>query len=91
MVTKCVNPSCATEFRYFRGGKLFHVAPNSRAMTHDADFQGHSNVIEFFWLCEACSSKITIVPDNFRNPANDGKEHIRSLLQLIRPYREAVD
>jgi hypothetical protein len=91
MVTKCANPSCATEFRYFRGGKLFHVAPNSGPMTHDADFQGHGHVIEVFWLCEACASTTTIVPGNFRKSANDGKEHLRWHPQLIRPYPAAVD
>jgi len=79
MVTKCANPACPTEFRYFRGGKLFHVEPDARPMTHDADFRGHSHAIEFFWLCEACALTMAIVPEDFRTPANDANEHIRSL------------
>ena len=65
MVATCVNPACATPFRYLRGGRLFLVnlpadpGDLSRlgAMTNAAQFS------EFFWLCEHCCLTMRIVVD----------------------------
>lgn len=43
MVSKCHNPRCQSEFRYFGDGKLFEFPPASA---------GDST--ELFWLCETC-------------------------------------
>ena len=43
MVSKCHNPRCSAEFRYFGEGKLFEFPPDSV----------HENS-ELYWLCAAC-------------------------------------
>ena len=43
MVSKCHNPHCQSEFRYFGDGKLFEFPPAAA---------GDST--ELFWLCDAC-------------------------------------
>jgi len=63
MLTKCANPSCTREFRYFSSGKLFLVEADSRVMTADLDLQEHGRDIKFYWLCEECVSMMTTVPD----------------------------
>jgi hypothetical protein len=63
MTAKCVNPACATPFRYLRGRRLFLVdSPtdpaalvNLGAMTSAAHFS------EFFWLCENCCQSMHVV------------------------------
>ena len=49
MVSKCHNPRCQSEFRYFGDGKLFEFPPASA---------GDST--ELFWLCETCSRTHTL-------------------------------
>lgn len=43
MVSKCYNPRCSAEFRYFGDGKLFEFPPDS---VHETS--------ELYWLCDAC-------------------------------------
>ena len=52
MVSKCHNPRCANEFRYFGDGKLFEFPPASA---------GES--AELFWLCEICYQTHTLERD----------------------------
>jgi hypothetical protein len=49
MVSKCHNPRCSAEFRYFGDGKLFEFPPDSAG--------GNS---ELFWLCDACYQTHTL-------------------------------
>ena len=84
MVTKCANPSCAAMFRYFRGGKLFVLASNSRAMMHEGDFREHGCATEYFWLCQECASTMTIISDGSIKPSKDGEEHIPSVWAVCR-------
>jgi hypothetical protein len=49
MVSKCHNPRCQSEFRYFGDGKLFEFPPASA---------GDST--ELFWLCETCVRNHTL-------------------------------
>jgi hypothetical protein len=48
MVSQCLNPQCRAAFLYLRQGKLFAV----RA--------GHLASVEFFWLCDSCTTNFTI-------------------------------
>jgi hypothetical protein len=50
MVSKCHNPRCTAEFRYFGDGKLFAFPPDSA---------GENS--ELFWLCATCYNKHTLV------------------------------
>ena len=48
MVSHCVNPACRASFLYLRQGKLVAVRG------------GHLSAVEFFWLCDSCTSNFTI-------------------------------
>ena len=60
MVSKCANPACKETFRYLHQGKLFRfewtLTQESSLSTKD----GRRHV-EFYWLCEGCAEKMTIV------------------------------
>jgi len=64
MVSKCANPDCSAAFRYFHTGKLFRAETASgfdrRAMGQDAQQSKPLRRLEFFWLCEDCSGKMTL-------------------------------
>jgi hypothetical protein len=66
MVSKCANPNCAASFRYFHIGKLFRMETSSglerrRSMGLDEVLSRPLRRIEFYWLCENCASKMTLV------------------------------
>ncbi|MBO0912375.1 MAG: hypothetical protein J2P13_11335 [Acidobacteria bacterium] len=68
MVSKCANPDCTAPFRYFHTGKLFRVETSSglerrRAMGQSDEPRKPIRRLEFFWLCEDCASKMTLVFD----------------------------
>jgi hypothetical protein len=53
MVSKCHNPKCSAEFRYFGDGKLFEFPPDSIRETP-----------QLYWLCEHCVSTFTLQRDS---------------------------
>jgi hypothetical protein len=63
MVSKCSNPHCSASFRYLRTGKLFRF--DTPSGHDDGDWGGPKPVkrVEFFWLCEDCVTKFTLVTD----------------------------
>lgn len=68
MVSKCANPDCAAPFRYFHQGKLFRLETQAgpdrrRAMGDDEGAQKRLRRLEFYWLCEKCSSNMTLVSE----------------------------
>jgi hypothetical protein len=54
MMIKCANPSCSRPFRYLHEGKLFRL--DSSPPNGGGSFQ-HG---EWFWLCNPCTSKVTL-------------------------------
>ena len=48
MVSQCLNPSCRASFLYLRQGKGFAVR------------SGHLAPVEFYWLCDSCTTNFTI-------------------------------
>ena len=63
MVSKCSNPNCSASFLYLHRGKLFRFdAPNGRE-TPDWSSPKPVKSVQFFWLCEACVTKFTMVTD----------------------------
>ncbi len=63
MVSKCSNPLCSSPFLYFHYGKLFRFdRPNGHEAT-DWGARKPVQKVEFFWLCEACVTKFTLVTD----------------------------
>ena len=61
MVDKCANPDCKTPFRYFRDGKLFAA---HRPVKKKASSDSPGIAVEFFWLCESCCARMTLVFDD---------------------------
>ena len=66
MVSKCANPECVATFRYFHLGKLFRLEIDSgldrrRSMGTEEATKKPLRRIEFYWLCEDCAQKMTIV------------------------------
>jgi hypothetical protein len=52
MLAKCANPSCSHPFRYLHEGKLYRLElPEDR---------GSGAKSEWFWLCNQCSSQMTL-------------------------------
>ncbi len=63
MVSKCFNPVCSAPFLHLHVGKLFRFDTPSGQLRIDANAPKPIKKIEFFWLCEACATKFTLVPD----------------------------
>jgi hypothetical protein len=66
MVSKCANPDCSVPFRYFHTGKLFRAeiaAGLDRRRTLDQEARQNRPLrrLEFFWLCEDCAGKMTLI------------------------------
>ncbi len=65
MVTKCANPSCSAPFQYLRGGKLFLVdLARSPSGTERGSTTVRKRAVEYFWLCDRCSSELTVTVDS---------------------------
>lgn len=54
MVAKCSNPSCSAPFRYLEDGRLFRLERDP------ALGASQSKRVEYFWLCQRCSSTMTL-------------------------------
>lgn len=65
MISYCANPDCSMPFHYLRGGRLYRFevrrpsepcqdVPNAICSVKPA------SATIFFWLCEACCSKLTL-------------------------------
>ncbi|HTR66007.1 MAG TPA: hypothetical protein VMH85_09545 [Terriglobales bacterium] len=65
MLHKCANPNCASPFRRLDEGKLFQVEiePSSYAvLARGVSLRKTrtSRQVERFWLCDKCSSLLTL-------------------------------
>ena len=68
MVSKCANPDCSTPFRYFHTGKLFRADTafgfdRRRTMGQEVQQGKPLRRLEFFWLCDECARKMTLIFD----------------------------
>jgi hypothetical protein len=65
MLSKCANPECSTTFLYLHQGKLFRFEVETRARSPMAGPNGSAEKLplhtEYFWLCESCLGRITLV------------------------------
>ena len=52
MVSKCHNPRCSAQFRYFGDGKLFEFTPDSIRETS-----------QLYWLCDSCNQTHSLERD----------------------------
>jgi hypothetical protein len=55
MLSKCLNPTCSTPFRYLREGRIFHLQIRASGET------GATCRREYFWLCGSCCAAFTVV------------------------------
>ena len=60
MLSKCVNPTCSTSFRYLHEGKVFRLERGVDGTVHS------THQFEYFWLCPVCATFLTVV---FESPA----------------------
>jgi hypothetical protein len=66
MVSKCVNSECSATFRYFHVGKLYRIETSSGLERRRSMNQDESRPLrrtEFYWLCENCAPKMTLIAD----------------------------
>lgn len=64
MLSKCANPQCTASFRYLHDGKLFRMEVPAGFPAVDKPPQVAKKPpqrTEFFWLCEKCSTQMTLV------------------------------
>jgi hypothetical protein len=58
MLAKCLNPTCSATFRYLSDGRIFHLEIPVAGDTVT------SRRREYFWLCDSCCAKFTVVLKN---------------------------
>ena len=67
MLSKCANPDCSKPFLYLREGKLFRLEIPIEANAENDEGPGLGTKtavcyrVEFFWLCDDCSDRVTVV------------------------------
>lgn len=69
MLYKCANEACAVPFRRLREGKLFQVETEYFHADGEDSPKTHSRPwrrIEHYWLCDSCSSFVTLTFDRER-------------------------
>lgn len=72
MLAKCTNPSCFRPFLHLNEGRLFRleIDPARKPSAKEAT--------EYFWLCDDCSSELTL------RLAPDGRVVVEDLEQALR-------
>jgi hypothetical protein len=60
MVSKCANPACKTEFKYFRDGKLFEFEHVGGRWSHPGRAHKAPNHRTLYWLCKRCAANYTL-------------------------------
>jgi hypothetical protein len=84
MLTKCANPECTNPFRYLRGGRLFRLSVKIPTVS-----AGDKPIrrLERFWLCNSCSTFLTLVPDDNGGvrvaPLSESHNHNGSCIQIL--------
>ena len=68
MLSKCANPECSAQFRYFHQGKLFRLETSAgferrRSLGENELPQKPLRRVEFYWLCENCADKMALSYD----------------------------
>jgi hypothetical protein len=64
MLSKCSNPGCSATFRRLQTGKLFRFDSPNRRWSEDRSTRKSPRGVEFFWLCEACAGRFTLVSNS---------------------------
>jgi hypothetical protein len=62
MVSKCANPSCGTDFKYFSEGRIYEFAVADEGVCRPAaEAPARGAKRELFWLCKDCAQQFTLV------------------------------
>jgi len=71
MLSKCANAQCFTPFLYLHEGKLFRLeVAHSKTGQDEGNGQngngrrGQLPRLEYFWLCDSCAARLTVVRSN---------------------------
>ena len=83
MISKCANPACSARFLYLHSGKLFRFEREASEdkeplLGFDPALHKHSTGVEFFWLCENCSTTLTLT---YRKGIGVSTRPVRNLLK----------
>lgn len=61
MVSKCANPNCKTDFKYFSEGRIYEFAVGGEgACKPNVEHPGKNATRELFWLCHECAQQFTL-------------------------------
>jgi hypothetical protein len=60
MVSKCANPACKTEFKYFRDGKLFEFDHVGGKYAEPGRLHKAPKHRTLYWLCKRCAANYTL-------------------------------
>ena len=71
MISTCANPGCNKPYHYLNGGRLYRF---NAACPEELAGEVHNSVCAggrvrsaiFFWLCDECSSRLTLKYDGHR-------------------------
>jgi hypothetical protein len=63
VLSKCANPSCSNHFLYLHAGKVFRLEVDGREYVSGVagGFRKATRKLEFFWLCDECAERFTVV------------------------------
>ncbi len=61
MVSKCANPNCNTDFKYFSEGRIYEFAIGGEGACSTATEAPRKGMKrELFWLCQDCAQQFTL-------------------------------
>lgn len=80
MLAKCTNPSCSYPFRYLHEGKLYRME-----LVPEDGRSGPKS--EWFWLCNQCSSQMTLRVEGSKLVAVTEMPERRNSLSLTKMQR----
>ena len=61
MVSKCANPNCGTDFKYFREGRIYEfTVAGEAAWKTSTEMPSKGAKRELFWLCQNCAQQYTL-------------------------------
>ena len=99
MLYKCANSDCPSIFRRLSQGKLFVIETDNSTVvpgiTPASRRARSSRRLEHYWLCDCCSSLLTVSFERGRGvvtvPIHPGNTHVpalhlRSISPAMKPY-----
>lgn len=60
MVSKCANPHCGTDFKYFSEGRIYEFAVDVEGARKPTEAPAKGAKRELFWLCQDCAQLFTL-------------------------------